>query len=207
MPILSRTLAVSIGSLAIIAMAPAPSLDLRPARPAPEASVHDFDFMLGSWTFIAESKNPSWPPRFNGYWTGVRSGHGTIIEDDYRLVNDSGKVVTWRGHAYQPDETIFIGVTYRAFDPLTKRWTTAFVQPPAAGWALGTAWREGDAMWEAPSDSARSSRAHFYNIEANHFSWSLEVSKDGGKTWVADFLRVDARRVGGAADSRTPPSY
>lgn len=162
---------------------------------APAPSEHDFDFLLGSWTFVADSKNPASPPHYPGHWMALRSGSGTVVEDDYHVVNDSGDVVTYRGHAYQPGETIFLGVTYRAFDAKTKRWTTAFVQPPAAKWSLGTAWRDGDVMREAPSEPASNSRARFYDIEPDHFTWSFDVSKDSGKTWIEDYVIVHAHRT------------
>lgn len=160
-----------------------------------EGSGKDFDGMLGTWTFDAHSKNTNSPPRFSGHWTWQRSGNGTLVEDDYHVVNDSGKVVTWQGRSYEPGETIYLGVTYRAFDVNTKRWTTAFIQPPATQWSLGTAWRDGDSIREAPMGQ-QSNRARFYDVGPNHFSWRFDISKDGGKTWITDFVRVEATRVG-----------
>jgi hypothetical protein len=201
MPKRSRIIALSLGSLATIGMVPIAHRDLRPTSSISEASAHDFDFMLGSWTFVADSKNPSNPPRFRGRWTAERSGDNTLIEDDYRAVNDSGEV-TYKGRTYRPGETIYLGVTYRAFDARTKRWTTAFVQPPRATWSLGTAWRDAEVIREAPADTSPSTRARFYNIGPNHFTWSFDVTRDGGKTWTTDVVHVEATRVGTSTAAR-----
>lgn len=194
--------ALGLVALGAIGMRAIPKTGGPLATHAPEGTANDFDFIIGSWTFEVDSKNPATPAHYNGHWTGERTGKGTIIEDDFHVYNDSGKVVVSKGRTYQPGETVYLGITYRAFDASTKRWTTAFVQPPAGAWTLGTAWRDGAVMQEAPSDSAKGSRARFYNIGPNHFTWTLDVSRDGGKTWVTDFVHVEATRVGAAAASR-----
>lgn len=159
------------------------------ARPTPSASTeHDFDFMLGKWEFTAESKVPGVPPKYHGRWTAERTGDATLVEDDFTALDDQGN-------------RVYLGVTLRAFDAKAKRWTTAFVEPvryregPAAKWSLGTAWREGSEVREASLDEQNRARAHFFDIAPDHFNWSMDRSADGGKTWITDFLRVQARRA------------
>ncbi len=41
-------------------------------------------------------------------------------------------------------------------------------------------------------------RIRYYNIQPDRFSWAADRSTDGGKTWVTDFLRIEARRIGPA---------
>jgi hypothetical protein len=190
---LSQVLLISVTSLAMIGLASPTRPDVRPAR-STEGSAHDFDFMLGSWTFAGVSTNPNYPAHFRGRWTAERSGDNALIEDDYRVVDDSAEV-KYGGRTYRPGETIYLGVTYCAFDATTKRWATAFVQPPGATWSLGTAWRDGEMIREAPSDGSPSSRSRFYEIGPNHFAWSFDVSRDSGKTWLADVIRVEATRT------------
>jgi hypothetical protein len=41
-------------------------------------------------------------------------------------------------------------------------------------------------------------RIRYYDIQPDRFSWAAARSTDGGKTWVTDFLRIEARRIGPA---------
>ena len=152
-----------------------------PVASQSESTEHDFDFLLGTWEFIAESKLAGVPPKYPGRWTAARTGAGALVEDDFVVVDDQGV-------------RRYLGVTVRAFDAQTKRWTTAFVVPPGATWSIGRAWREGSEIAETPEDSAKGTRARFLDIASDHFTWIMEQSKDAGKTW-ATMVRVQARRA------------
>ena len=39
-------------------------------------------------------------------------------------------------------------------------------------------------------------RIRYYDIRPDRFSWTGDRSTDGGKTWVTEFLRIEARRIG-----------
>jgi hypothetical protein len=39
-------------------------------------------------------------------------------------------------------------------------------------------------------------RIRYYDIQPDRFSWSADRSADGGQTWVKDFQRIEARRIG-----------
>lgn len=165
---------VVLGQTGTLAQTPVTAVSL-------EGSEHDFDFLLGSWEFTAESKLPGAPPTYPGRWTGERTGNGALVEDDFIVIDDQGV-------------RRYLGVTIRAFDAKTKHWTTAFVVPPAATWKLGTAWREGNDIAEGPLDSTKKTRARFADIASDHFTWSMDQSTDGGTTWV-NMVRVRARRA------------
>ena len=159
------------------------------APPSPSTSgEHDFDFLLGKWEFTAESKVPGVPPTYRGRWTAERTGDETLVEDDFAAFDERGS-------------RVYLGVTLRAFDAKVKRWTTAFVEPvrylegPAAKWSLGSAWREGNEVREASLDVPNRARARFFDIAPDHFRWSMDRSADGGRTWITDVLRVQARRA------------
>lgn len=146
-----------------------------------EGSEHDFDFLLGNWDFTAESRLPGLPPTYTGRWTFERTGNGALVEDDFMAVDELGV-------------RRYLGVTVRAFDATTKRWTTSFVVPPGATWRLGAAWREGNEIAEGPLDTAiQKTRARFSDVAKDHFTWTLDQSTDNGKTWV-NMVRVRARR-------------
>ena len=39
-------------------------------------------------------------------------------------------------------------------------------------------------------------RIRYYDIQPDRSSWSADRSADGGQTWVKDFQRIEARRIG-----------
>ncbi|HUG40681.1 MAG TPA: hypothetical protein VMM12_09355, partial [Longimicrobiales bacterium] len=39
-------------------------------------------------------------------------------------------------------------------------------------------------------------RIRYYDIGTDGFSWSADRSIDDGATWVTDYLRIQARRIG-----------
>jgi hypothetical protein len=157
--------------------------EVRPnGQPNASASTdHDFDFLVGTWEFTAVAKIPGAPPTYPGIWTAKRTGDDAVVEDAYKVVDDQGV-------------RRFLGVTYRAFDAKKKLWTTAFVVPPSGTWKLGTAWREGDEIWEGSPDESKTKRARFYDIAPDHFHWIAERSTDGGMSW-SSYVQVEARRV------------
>jgi hypothetical protein len=140
--------------------------------------------MLGTWSFTVESKLPNTPATYTDRWTAERIAVGTLVEDDFMAIDDQGV-------------RHYLGVTIRAFDANTKQWTTAFVVPPANSWAIGKAWREGNEIAEGPDNQAKGRRARFSDITTDGFTWSLDNSDDGGRTWV-NVVRVRAHRTQGS---------
>ena len=39
-------------------------------------------------------------------------------------------------------------------------------------------------------------RIRYYDIRPDRFSWTGDRSTDGGKTWTAKWLQIEARRIG-----------
>jgi hypothetical protein len=50
-------------------------------------------------------------------------------------------------------------------------------------------------------------RIRYYNIEKDRFSWAAARSTDGGKTWVKNYMQIEARRIGPprSLDPLAPP--
>jgi hypothetical protein len=46
-------------------------------------------------------------------------------------------------------------------------------------------------------------RIRYFGISADRFSWTSDLSKDDGRTWIKDDLRIEARRIG--APRALPP--
>ena len=64
-----------------------------------------------------------------------------------------------------------------------------------AQWAEFTAWREGSVLRVDQQGRRGSLRITYYDIGKEHFRWKADVSIDGGKTWKADQIRIEASRT------------
>jgi hypothetical protein len=151
-----------------------------------DAHKSDFDYLLGDWQFSSVSREFG-PGR--GYWSAVRLAEGQIL-DEYRVVGDSG-------------QTYYVTTTLRNYNGAADRWELVGADAGTGLQDVGTGQRVGAEMHiEQTFGVARGNpsrwRIRYYNIQPDRFSWSGDRSTDGGKTWVRDFLTIEARRLGPA---------
>lgn len=155
------------------------------------ASYHEhnaeFDYLLGDWSFTSVSKEYG---RGHGFWSAVRLAEGAQILDEYRIVGDSG-------------ETYYASSTVRAYNAVLDRWELISADQGAGLHDFGTARRAGAEMRVEQTFGAMSPqpslwRIRYYNIQPDRFSWTADRSLDGGKTWVTEYLQIEARRIGPA---------
>jgi hypothetical protein len=144
----------------------------------------DFDYLLGDWEFTAESRDFG---KYSGYWSAVRLATGQIL-DEYRVAGDDGK-------------TIYVSTTIRAYNAAADRWELIGMDEGAGLQDFGSGRRVDGEMhieqkWGVASGHPSTVRIRYYNIQPDHFSWAADRSTDGGKTWVKDFQRIEARRIG-----------
>jgi hypothetical protein len=188
-----RPIALALfGAIAVMA----PSLSAQPASklitaraPAQikalcDAHRGDFDYLLGDWEFASVSHEYG---KFRGYWSAVRLDHGQIL-DEYRVAGDNG-------------ETYYVTTTLRSYNAALDRWDLVGMdagkglQDTGAGQRVGGEMhieQKDDPLGERPSVW----RIRYYNIQPDRFSWTADRSTDGGKTWVKDYQRIEARRIG-----------
>ena len=166
------------------AQTPAHSEEQRKALYA--AHQADFDYLLGDWEFTAESKQYG---KFNGQWSAVRLVTGQIL-DEYRVLGDNG-------------ETFYVTSTLRSYNSAADRWELIGMDRGGGLLDFGTAQRVGDEMrleqkFNVAGGMPITMRIRYYNIQPDRFSWRADRSTDDGKTWTADFQRIEARRIGPA---------
>jgi hypothetical protein len=146
---------------------------------------HEFDYLLGDWEFTAVNRDGG----FRGRWTAVRLPETGQIMDEFRIVSNSG-------------DTLFVSTTLRAYNAVLNRWELVSMDNRGTGLQnFGTAHQDGKEMlieqtFGSGTPTAWTSRIRYYNILPNQFSWISDRSLDGGKTWVKDFQRIEARRIG-----------
>ena len=77
----------------------------------------------------------------------------------------------------------------------TARWYSFQSWPRLAQWAEFTAWPEGSTLRVDQHGPRSSLRITYYDIAKDHFRWKADVSQDGGKTWNAEQIRIEAKRA------------
>src|SRR5262249_53382616 len=145
----------------------------------------DFDYLLGRWRFTAEGKRYR---HYVGLWTAVRLEGGATVLDEFRPMSDSG-------------ETYGFLTTLRVYNATADRWEVVTADGSNGLANLGTAQKVGDEVhleqtFTGADGTAEISRVRYYNIRPGAFSWTSERSMDGGRTWIPDWLRIEATRIG-----------
>ena len=161
------------------------------ATTAKAASATDFDFLEGKWTVVYNNAQPGIPPNLPGTWIATKQADGRVVYDEFRLLGGDGK-------------TVFLGTTYRVFDEVRQQWDIRYVglltpgndgiPRKTAQWAELTAWREGATIRVDQRANEYQLRITYSDIAKDHFHWKADVSADGGRTWKADQIRIDAKR-------------
>lgn len=161
-------------------------------KAGPVASATDFDFLEGKWTVVYNNAQPGIPPDIPGSWTATKQAEGRVLYDEFRLLGGNG-------------ETVFLGTTYRVFDDVRQKWDMRYVgllTPGSDGiphktaqWADLTAWREGSTIRVDQTAGEYLLRITYSDIAKDHFRWKADLSTDGGKTWKADQIRIEAKRA------------
>ena len=146
----------------------------------------EFDYLLGDWEFTAMSQQ--WG-KMRGFWSAVRLVEGQIL-DEYRIVDDKG-------------ETVYVTTTVRAYNAVLDHWELIGMDEGNGLNDVGTALRVGSEMHieqkfgvMSPNPTIRKIR--YYDIRPDRFSWTSDLSRDNGKTWIKNELRIEARRIGPA---------
>jgi hypothetical protein len=192
---------VAAGPAPLSAQPSAPVLTAEQRRAAFEAHQGDFDYLLGDWEFTATSREYG---TYGGLWSAVRLPDGAQVLDEFRALGDSG-------------ETLYVTRTIRSYNAALDRWELAGLDEANGLQDFGTGRREGSEMhieqrFATATGSPFLMRIRYYDIGPDRFSWAAERSRDGGRSWEPDYLRIEARRIGPArhlgrlAPTRRPSS-
>ena len=185
LPLCAATLLVSMAIASLLSAQASGRRTKEQIKASYEAHQGDFDYLLGDWAFTSVSREFG---TGRGYWSAVRLAEGAQILDEYRVVGDSG-------------QTYYVSSTLRAYNAVLDQWELVSAESGTGLQNVGTAHRIGAEMhieqkFGVMSPTPSIWRIRYYDIRPDRFSWTGDRSTDGGKTWVTDFLRIEARRIG-----------
>ena len=182
MRILLSSIAIAGSLLSVPVPAQQPTNRDAALQAALEAHQHEFDYLLGDWSFVARNRQGG---TFQGHWTAERLPGGQIL-DEFRVERPSGP------------HSVF---TVRAYNAALGRWDIVTLNRVAGLGHVGTARKVGReivADQNVGSEDVHPSVWHirYHDITESHFLWDADQSSDGGKTWDRDFMTIEAHRVG-----------
>jgi len=185
LPLCAATLLVSMAIASLLSAQASGRRTKEQIKASYEAHQGDFDYLLGDWAFTSVSREFG---TGRGYWSAVRLAEGAQILDEYRVVGDSG-------------QTYYVSSTLRAYNAVLDQWELVSAESGTGLQNVGTAHRIGAEMhieqkFGVVSPNPSIWRIRYYDIRPDRFSWTGDRSTDGGKTWVTEFLRIEARRIG-----------
>jgi hypothetical protein len=168
------------------AMAAEPAITIYGERnPEAPAELDLFSFLVGKWvgrsrTRLADGNHSEWT------WIGRYIMNGMAIADELH-VNAEGKP--------------YLGITLRQFDTEHDVWVVEFlnvsnsflrrqVNPSA-----GSVSREADSVVVISEDAQLRIRERYRLVDQNHFTYTMDQSKDAGRSWDPVSIEMTMTRV------------
>jgi len=98
-------------------------------------------------------------------------------------------------------QTYYVTNTLRAYNAVLDQWELVSTEGGTGLQNIGTGHRIGAEMlieqkFGVTSPNPSIWRIRYYDIGPDRFSWTGDRSTDGGKTWTAKWLQIEARRIG-----------
>lgn len=144
----------------------------------------DYDALVGTWEFRFQSRKPdgTFYPVFAGHWTFDKRPGGGLIEDRWRPDDPSTPIA----------QSLY---TTRTFEPKRRVWQ--MIGSSSSGGVIqpGLTWSDGADRYAIQRNGNILSRIRYLAIEPNSFLWRMDVSSDGGRTWLRDAGAMTARRI------------
>jgi hypothetical protein len=148
-----------------------------------------FAFLIGKWEGGGKTKTADGKiVEFGGVtWIGRYILDGTAIADE--------------GHASAPDGSPYLGISLRQYDGAKKAWiveylnvSNSFLRKQVSA-ASGSVTVEGNTVAvisEAPDTWIRET----YRVESrDQFTYSMDLSNDGGRSWNVGQIEMNLRRT------------
>jgi hypothetical protein len=156
----------------------------------PATPLTQFAFLVGKFQCEARVELPTgeWQT-FQATWQGRYILDGHVIEDEYCMIDATGKVLV-------------LGLNFRVYDATRQVWNIKWLDALSGTWtdlgpeALGGVTFDGQSItyaFKEPMVGHPYTRATYTNISATHFTWRGEKSADRN-TWT-EFMIIECHRT------------
>lgn len=148
-----------------------------------------FDFLIGKWNCkVTVKQQDGTTSKLQAIWEGHYILDGYVIADEYRMEDSTGTLM-------------MLGMNLRAYDPETNTWNMKWLEALSGTWLdLGTQELGGvqitdsTIVYKAKFKPGELHRIKFTDITENHFTWSVDISTDGGQKWNESVMIIQANR-------------
>jgi len=157
-------------------------------HPLAPGELQSFSFLIGKWDGKGKTQLPDGQvAEFPVRWIGRYVLDGTAIADEM--------------HAPAPDGSAYLGISLRQYDAQRGGWIIEYLNVPgsflrrqvnAASGAVEVRGRDVTVFSASPGISIRE---HYLVPDADHFTYRLDVSNDGGSHWTEGQIEMNFRRV------------
>jgi Protein of unknown function (DUF1579) len=148
-----------------------------------------FSFLVGKWQGVGKARTADGSyAHFAGVtWIGRYILNGMAIADEF--------------HAATPDGKPYLGISFRQFDPQRQGWTIEYLNVSNSFLRRQVEPGSGSVTAQAGTVVVIAAQAQtrireFYQVtDQEHFTYSTDLSKDGGNTWDPVSIEIALTRV------------
>jgi len=148
-----------------------------------------FSFLVGKWqgggrTRLPDGSHVQWE---GATWIGRYILNGMAIADEL--------------HAPGPDGKLYLGITLRSFDTKHDSWIIEFLNVSNSFLRRQVNPQSGNVSVDAGTiviiseDAQTRIRENYRVVDQNHFTYSMELSRDGGRSWDPVSVEITLTRV------------
>jgi hypothetical protein len=160
-------------------------------NPAAPAELGMFAFLIGKWTGTARSRNPDGSyAEYQFDWIGRYALDGMAIADEMRMASTEGGAIQ--------------GMSLRFYDAGRQQWAIEFLNFNRAflrrqvGSEWGEVIQEGSRITiHQDGPGGGPGREVYTLIDADHFTYSMDVAQADGQTWDEGIVTIDMKREEG----------
>ena len=158
-----------------------------PALLAQPAGLEQLEFFIGKWDLKTTDVRPD-----GSFATGrarsevryILDGHA--IQDDFLMLGED-------------DSIIFRGTSIRSYNPRTGKYQIVWIMPGIRGITdINAEWKDDRLVSTGKGYDGSGEfleRFEYYDITQDSYSFKMDRSYDGGKSWIENFSRIEAKRA------------
>jgi hypothetical protein len=186
--VLIALLAINL-STATYAMANEPAITTYGERnPRAPEQLNLFSFLVGKWKGTGKTRlEDGSHAQFELTWIGRYIFNGMAIADEI--------------HSLAPDGKPYLGISFRHFDTNHDSWIIEYLNVSNSFLRRQVNPQSGSVSVDAGTivviseDAQTKIRERYRVVDQNHFTYSTDMSRDGGRSWDAALVEMTMTRV------------